>query len=430
MFDHPHDRIAEDVRNDGGLSAGADDEDAFHRAQSSKVSAPVRVAHIVAVANHTPWFADICAETVRQGHDVVAVIHDGPGNLGERLSGLGVPHHAVPMYFAAERDRARSLVYLLRLPSSVWKLARILRRERIDIAHSHLFVANVVTRLAALLARVTHVAGAASPRHLEAPLTRALDRAMRPLDDAVVGGCDYIRDLYGTGQTIYYGPPADRFDPAKSDRLALRRDLGIGPDVPLVGLVAHFYPPMRGPQQPRAARGVGLKGHDHFIAAATIVAKRLPQARFVMVGEGSNARGEEYRQSLIARVHAEGLAERILFSGHRHDIANVLASFDVAVQCALTETLGGTIEALLMERPLVATRVGGMPEAVRHEQTGLLVPPADPVALADAIERLLTRRDEAFRLGRAGRELMLERFTLARTGTDLSSLYAQLARVS
>ena len=393
---------------------------------------PMRIAHIVPVANHTPWFADLCVETARRGYDVLAIIHDGPGNLAERLTKLGIRHYRVPMHFAEDLDRTRALFYLLRLPLAALRVARILRRERIDVVHSHIFVANVVARLAKPFTRAKHVAGAASPRHLEAPFTRRLDRAMRPLDDAVVAGCEYIAGMYShpAVRTIYYGPPAERFDPAKTDAMSFRRDLGIAADVPLVGIVAHFYPPMHGPQQPPASRGVGLKGHNHFLAAARIVAKRFPDARFVLVGNGSNARGEEYRRSLIEACRADGFDSRVYFPGHRYDIAEVLASFDVAVQCALTETLGGTVEALLMERPLVATAVGGMPESVRHEETGLLVPPADPPALAAAIERLLADRGEAERLGRAGRALMLKRFTLERTGTDLSALYERLARVS
>ena len=198
--------------------------------------------------------------------------------------------------------------------------------------------------------------------------------------------------------------------------------------MPLVGLVAHFYPPMRGPQAPRATHGVGLKGHDTFLAAARFVARRFPDARFVLVGEGSNELGERYRQSLIESCRADGFIDRVFFPGHRHDLQRVLASFDVAVQCALTEGLGGTIEALMMERPTVATRVGGMPEAVRDGETGLVVPAADAPALAAAIERLLADREEATRLARAGRALMLERFTLSRTGSDLAALYRKVAR--
>ena len=100
----------------------------------------MRIAHIVPVANHTPWFADISAETARQGHDVIAIIHAASGNLSERLTKLGIRHYRVPMHFAEDLDRARPLFYLLRLPLAALRVARILRRERIDVAHSHIFV--------------------------------------------------------------------------------------------------------------------------------------------------------------------------------------------------------------------------------------------------------------------------------------------------
>jgi len=396
-----------------------------------------RVAQIASVGNHSPWFADICGEMARRGYDVFAIIDSANGSLGARLTSLGIRHYKVPMHFAETLDRARLLFYLFRLPMSAMKVARILRRENAEIAHSHIFVANLVTRMARLFTRARNISSAAGPRHLEAPLTRFVERLTWRTDAAIVAGCEYTAALYRDAgapsdrvECIYYGPPAERFDPSNVDATSFRRDLGIAAGVPLVGLVAHFYPPMRGPQAPPVTRGVDLKGHDHFLAAARIVAKRFPEARFVLVGSGSNAQGEAYRQSLIDACRADGFDSRVFFPGHRNDIAEVLAAFDVAVQCPLTETLGGTIEALLMERPTVATRVGGIPESVRHEETGLLVPPADPEALAAAIERLLANRDEGRRFGAAGRKLMLERFTLARTGSDLASLYERVAPVS
>jgi glycosyltransferase involved in cell wall biosynthesis len=396
----------------------------------------LRVAQIASVGNHSPWFADICGEMARRGYDVFAIIDSAGGNLGARLTSMGIRHYKVPMHFAETLDRARLPFYLFRLPISALKVARILRRENADVAHSHIFVANLVTRIARLFTRARNISSAAGPRHLEAPLTRFVERLTWRVDAAIVAGCEYTAALYrnagapeGRVECIYYGPPAERFDRSKVDATSFRRALGVAPDVPLIGLVAHFYPPMRGPQAPPVTRGVDLKGHDHFLAAARIVAKRFPDARFVLVGSGSNARGEEYRQSLIDACRADGFDAHVFFPGHRDDIAEVLASFDVAVQCPLTETLGGTIEALLMERPTVATRVGGIPESVRHEETGLLVPPADPIALAAAIGRLLANRDEASRLAAAGRKLMLERFTLDRTGTDLASLYERLSLV-
>jgi glycosyltransferase involved in cell wall biosynthesis len=397
----------------------------------------LRVAQIAPLSKHSPWFSDICAEMARRGYEVVAIIDSTDGDLAGRMNALGIRHYRIPMHAAENLDRSRLAFYLLQLPFSTLRLAWILRRERIDIAQAHIFVAHLLTRIASLFSRCRIISSAASPRHLEARLTRVADRLSWWRDAAIMTGCAYTEQLYlqagapaGRLACIYYGPPAARFNPDTVDATSFRRDLGVPPDVPLVGLVAHFYPPMRGPQAPRVTRGVDLKGHDHFLAAARIVARRFPEARFVLVGDGSNALGKVFRQSLIDSCRADGLGERIIFSGHRPDIAEVLASLDVAVQCSLTEALGGTIEALLMERPTIATRVGGMPESVRHEETGLLVPPADPEALAAAIERLLGDPQEAARMGRAGRRLMLQRFTLERTGADLALLYEGIARES
>jgi glycosyltransferase involved in cell wall biosynthesis len=373
----------------------------------------------------------------RQGFDVLEIVDSSEGDLSARLTSLGIRHYRVPLYFGGNLDRVRVFLYLCALPYVIVRIAWLLRRERIDVAHSHVFVANLVTRLACRLAGVPHVAGIAAPRHLEAPLTRAVERATCRADALIVCGCEYAARLYrnlGVSadriRVVYYGSSAADFDPAAVDGQAFRRELGLSADTPLVGLIAHFYPPMCGPQAPRVTQGIGHKGHDTFLAAARIVAREFPEARFVLVGDGVNELGRRYRQSLIDSCRADGFADNVFFPGHRHDLQRVLVSFDVAVQCSLSEGLGGAIEALLLERPTVTTSVGGMPEAVRHQETGLLVPPADPPALAAAIGRLLRDRAEARRLARAGRALMLERFTLSRTGSDLAALYLRVARAT
>src|SRR3954465_9706445 len=108
----------------------------------------IRVAQIVPLATHSPWFADICGEMARRGYDIFAIIDSGDGNLGARLTSLGIRHYKVPMHFAESLDRPRCPFYLFRLPISAIKVARILRRENPAIAQSHVFVANVVTRIA------------------------------------------------------------------------------------------------------------------------------------------------------------------------------------------------------------------------------------------------------------------------------------------
>ena len=411
-----------------------------HRLLKRKSTAPshttLRIAQVAATSRHSPWFVEICTELAQRGYDVCAVIDSSPGDLAERLTRAGIRVHALPLVLADRLDRGRLPLYILQLPLTALRLAWILRRERIDIAQSHIFVANVVTRLARVLTPIRHIATIVGPRHLEAPLTRAVDRRTWWLDDFTVAGCRHTLDLYrrlGAREErlecVYYGTRQESFDPSVVDGRAIRGELGIDAEAPVVGLIAYFYPPTSGPQTPPHMRGAGVKGHEHFLAAARIVAQRFPSARFVLAGDGANARGEEYRSALVRQCREDAiLRDRVVFAGNRPDVPALLATFDVAVQCSLTENLGGTIEALLMERPIVATSVGGMPESVRHEETGLLVPPADPASLAAAIERLLGDREEAARLGRAGRALMLQRFTLSRTADDLEALFARCMR--
>ena len=274
------------------------------------------------------------------------------------------------------------------------------------------------------------------PIHLEAPFTRWADRLTWWMDHRVVAGCEATRAQYeALGmraprlQCIRYGVDAGRFDPASADGRRVRRELRIAFDAPVIGLIAYFYPPRTDWQTPPAIRGRGLKGHEDFLSAASLVRQRHPTARFLLIGQGWGVAGERYRQRLMARCAADGLADAVVFTGHRDDVPDVLASMDVAVQCSLSENYGGTIEALLMQRPTVATDVGGMPETVRHGHTGLLVPPSDPVALADAICRMLAEPDEARRMAQAGRALMLECYHIDQTTASIAAMYDQLLHV-
>jgi glycosyltransferase involved in cell wall biosynthesis len=270
------------------------------------------------------------------------------------------------------------------------------------------------------------------PYHLGAPIQRTLDRLTWRLDDRVVATCEYTRERYrelgvpaDRVERIYYGVDPGRFDPRRAQLQRVRAELGVG-DAPLIGLVAYFYAPEHGRLIPRDLHGVPLKGHEFFVAAAAHVLEELSQARFAFVGGGYGAHGEEYRRRFEQYCRSLPIADALIFTGHRSDVPDVLAALDVSVQCSLNENLGGTIESLLMERPTVATRVGGMPEAVRHEETGLLVPPRDARALADAILRMLREPEAARVWAQAGRRLMLECFTLERTVADIDELYRKL----
>jgi glycosyltransferase involved in cell wall biosynthesis len=380
------------------------------------------------------WLVEICRRLRGRGYDTSALIGWPERSLARDLKDAGVPYGAIALSFAPDAGRLRLLVYCVRLPIAVLRLARQFRAGRVTIVHTHIFNTMIIGRVAAWLARVPcRVSMVPGPLHLEAPFTRAIDRLTCWMDHRVVAGCAFTYAKYealGLAppqlQCIPYGVDPALFDPARADGAAARRALGIPSDAPVVGLVAYFYPPRTDWQTPPRIRGRGVKGHDDFLAAARLVRDRRPNARFLLVGEGWGRAGERYRRHLMARAASEGLAGAAIFTGHRTDVPDILAAMDVAVQCSLSENYGGTIEALLMERPTVATRAGGMPETVRDGETGLLVPPSDPVALAAAINWLLEHPDEARRMAGAGRDLMLATRGIEQTVAGIDAMYVDL----
>jgi glycosyltransferase involved in cell wall biosynthesis len=225
----------------------------------------VRIAQVAGVWSRSDWFVALCRDLAARGYDVVAVIDARRGDLAERLTEAGIRHHTLALTFGTRFDQGRVAAYAFSIPLAAMKLARILRAERIDLVHSHIFATVVVARLAAVLAGVRHVAGITGPRHLEAPLTRRIDRLTWWLDDATVAGCRHTQELYralGANpdrlQCIYYGVDAGRFDPVRSDGAEVRRALGVAAAAPIIGLVAQFYPPTCGAQTPRHTAGRGL----------------------------------------------------------------------------------------------------------------------------------------------------------------------------
>lgn len=390
----------------------------------------LKVLHIAATASGANWMFEILCGLRARGYDVAALISSAHGELAGKLERAGIP------YYVGDLD-VFSALDLRGIARKVLKLARFLREHRFDIVHYHLFTSVILGRVAAWIAdvplRFSMITG---PYYLEAPAPRAIDYRTLWMDTKVIASCEYTRQLYHKMgvpnrkiELIYYGADERRFDPESADPQKIRRELGIPAGDPLVGMVAYFYAPLpHGPWTPPHLQGRAIKGHETLLQAAPIVLKENPKVKFLLVGKGWETVGEQYEKDLKAVVKQMGLDKAVLFTGQRLDIPDVLASFDVSVQCALSENLGGTIESLLMARPTVATAVGGMVDTVRPEQTGVLVPPDAPQELAEAILSLLRNPERARRLGQNGRQLMLREFTLGKTVDDIDRLYQREAQ--
>jgi glycosyltransferase involved in cell wall biosynthesis len=385
-----------------------------------------RVCHVAATTEGATWvFEQLRDLRDRHGYDVCAILNGDKGGLVDKFKAAGIAVHAANFDFTASSD-------LLRLPHRVMALYRLMRRERFDVVQTHLFQSMVLGRIAAWFADVpVRLSMIAGPFHLEAYTPRWIDRWTCWLDTAIIASCEYTRLLYrklGVPdrkiEVIYYGPDERKFDPTETSPADLRGPFGWPSDTPLVGMVAYFYQELpKSHWLPPALCGRSVKSQEDLIRAAPIILDKFPRAKILLIGSGWEAGGEAYLQRMKDLVGTLDLERSIAFTGFRNDVPQVLRALDVAVQPSLSENLGGTIESLLMECPTVATSVGGMTDSVIDGQTGVLVRPADPQSLAEGIVKVLGNPETARRYGAAGRQRMLERFTLRRTVDDLAALY-------
>ena len=388
-----------------------------------------KVCHVVATAEGARWVAEQLRELRdRYGCDVLAVVGGERGSLVELLRAAEIPYHVADFDFTSRSG-------LLRLPLTTLRLARLFRRERVDVVQSHLFFSMVVARFAAWLADVpVRLSMYAAPFHLEAPTSLWIDRATHWMDSALIPSSEKTAELCRAMGVrpdrlalIYYGPDERRFDPQQIEPANVRASFGWPASTPLVVKVAYFYPRLSESRWiPPVVRGRGIKGHGDLVRAARHVLAEYPDAKFLLIGSGWGEAGERYKREVEALVRELGLEGSVLFPGYRADANRILREADVAVQSSLHDNPAGTIESLLMECPTVVTRVGGLVDTVREGETGLQANPSDPRDLARCIIQMLRDRERARSLGRAGRLLMLERFTLSRTVTDLHDLYRRL----
>ncbi|MBK9748289.1 MAG: glycosyltransferase [Chloroflexi bacterium] len=387
---------------------------------------PIKVCHVAATTEGATWMLEQLRE-LRQRHqyEVSAIVATGDGALLRKLEAEHIPYHQFDFSFPVAGMGISALTRVL-------KLAELFRRERYDIVQSHLFDSMVLSRLAAWLADVPiRLAMIAGPYHLEAHTPQWIDVSTWWMQTALLPSCQYTQTLYEQAgvptsrlHLVYYGPDESKFDSASVTPSLIRQEYGWSDDTPLVGMVAYFYPVLFASRwTPPKLHNRANKRQEDLVAAAPRILEAFPDARFVLVGSGWGEPGQQQIERVRQQIRDLGLEEQIKLTGFRTDVNNILKTLDVSVQASLSENLGGTIESLLMESPTVATRTGGMVDAVVDGKTGVLVEPADPDSLADGIITLLADRAQARAYGVAGRQWMLEKFTLACTVDRLDEVY-------
>ncbi|MBN1964021.1 MAG: glycosyltransferase family 4 protein [Anaerolineae bacterium] len=214
----------------------------------------------------------------------------------------------------------------------------------------------------------------------------------------------------------HLGVDVARFTPGAPDP-AIRERYGLAPDAPVITILGRFQP---------------VKGHLNFLDMAALLAPEYPAARFLIVGDNvlDGAVGDRQAAAMRARIEANpDLRRAVVFTGFTHELVAILRATDVLVCASDFESFGmAHLEAMACAVPVVSTNVGGPAETVLDGQTGFLVPPRDPVALAEAVRPLLDDPDLRARLGQAGRAHVLDKLDVHHYAARFAEVLTQVVR--
>lgn len=263
-----------------------------------------------------------------------------------------------------------------------------MREQSFDLIHAQLYHANILATWLAhpVVISELNLGYAHKPFHLRVARwsyrrARLIITNASAITEALVANRIASREKI---VTIPNGIPIPPYPPDPAAVSAARQRMGAQPNDWVVAVVGRFHP---------------IKGHIHLINAVPSV----PEALFVFAGEGSE------RPMLEARGRELGISHRLRFIGHVADVPALLAGANAFALPSLSEGLSNALmEAMAVALPIVATRVGGNVELLEHGRTGLLVPPADPTALADALRQLHCDPAWARQLGLAARQFILD----------------------
>jgi glycosyltransferase involved in cell wall biosynthesis len=318
--------------------------------------------------------------------------------LVEELRAAGLP--------VACLDGARGVTWMARLRSHV-------HRRRIDLIHVHSPFAAIGTRLAfgRHRPRIVYTEHNIWARYHRATYLGNLLTFFR--NDHVFAVADHVRASirYPTGLSFLPMPPTETLyqgidmDLLSAEPDGVRAELGIDDDAPIVGTVANFKT---------------HKAHEVLLRAAVDVRAEVPNVRFVLVGTGP------LEAEIRRKAEVSGLRETVVFAGFRDDAPRVASAFDVFALPSYYEGLSiALLESMALGKPAVVTAVGGLPEVIDDEVSGLLVPPGAPGPLATDIVRLLRDPSLRERLGEAAQRRAAE-FDIRRAVRRTEAVYEEL----
>ncbi len=299
------------------------------------------------------------------------------------------------------------------------KLTTFMKRGGFDLVHTHMSKAGLLGRLAAFFAGVKHIVHTPHGHIFHSYFSALKERFFLFLERRAARLCDFLialtegekrehLELYvgrkdqwviipsGVNETLFH-------ELQSGEKTKLRQRLGIRPDAQVAGFVGRLEP---------------VKGPVYFAEAIPAILKSAPQTRFLFVGDGRE------RAVLMEKVKSLGMEQAVIFTGEQDQISDYFSILNCVVVPSLNEGMGRVIvEAGFLAKPVIASRVGGIPDLITDGQTGLLVPPRDSGAITSAVLRILKDVSYAEKLGTGLQKRVLEKFTEAHMVEAVCRLY-------
>ena len=293
--------------------------------------------------------------------------------------------------------------------SAAWKLSRVVKQLGPAIVHAHDPHAVAIAALALSMSTETVKPRLVAARRVDFHLkTNALSRWKYRQVERFICSSDAIRRML----------VADGVPEALTITVREGIDIERVAAAPAADLHAEFWLPHHAPIVGNVAALVPHKGQTHLIEAAALVVRKVPDARFVIAGEG------DLRPSLERLIKERRLEKHVFLAGFRPDVLSVHKAFDIFAMSSVTEGLGTSVlDAMACAKPVVATAAGGIPEAVVDGVTGVLVEPRDHDAMARALIALLADEDARTRMGAAGLRRVRDEFSIERLVRETLHVY-------
>jgi L-malate glycosyltransferase len=297
--------------------------------------------------------------------------------------------------------------------SAAWRISRLIKQLQPDIVHAHDPHGVAMAALALSMSTERRKPPLVAARRVDFHLRgSSLSRWKYRQVDCFICVSEVIRRMLVTDgipleRTVVVNEGIDLEHVSAAPPTALHEELWLPHDAPIIGNVAALVP---------------HKGQKHLIDAAVLVVREVPDARFIIAGEG------ELRATLERQIRDHGLEKHVILLGFRPDVLSLHKAFDLFVMSSVTEGLGTSLlDAMACGKPIVATAAGGIPEVIEDGLTGVLVEPRNPPAMAAAIIRLLGDPTLRRQLGEACLATVRERFSAERMVLDTLRVYRRLA---